>query len=320
MDLARMLEKCHREQWQVGDLDWTIRPKDMSREQEMAIVQYFTDMSGIERLAGALFREQRLRAKDPTLAQIFSTFEKDEIRHSHVAQMLADHYDVHKYKEYNPNPHMLRFRPHFVDAIRYLSPEIANVYITTGELILDIALLRSLDAYVDDEMSSRAMELVNRDESRHIAVDFHMSEYYSSPEHLRDLGARPPEPLSRQIKGWAALCRMLWFARPFFRDVFFLPMELTDPSGKRIREAFKRIQLLGAKPAVRSRPFARFLLGAQSLFNHPIGGILFGRIVMRILGCDEQVLRRLYNEDERKRAERMSFDEMADEALAQKFA
>ena len=74
----------------------------------------------------------------------------------------------------------------------------ANAYITAGELILDVALLRSLDDYVADEMSHRAMYLINRDESRHIAIDYRMVEYYASPEYaairmvsLSRLWARP---------------------------------------------------------------------------------------------------------------------------------
>src|SRR5262245_3988523 len=109
MDLERMLEKCLREQWRARELDWDVPPKEMDREKEMAVVQYFTDMSGIEKLAGALFREERLKAKSPTLARIFATFERDETRHSEVALMLARHYDVHKYKTYEPNPHLVRF-------------------------------------------------------------------------------------------------------------------------------------------------------------------------------------------------------------------
>ena len=61
----------------------------------MSVVQYFTDMAQIERLAGALFVEQERRAKDPVLKEIFTTFVTDEMRHSHVAQML-DHLRVHQ--------------------------------------------------------------------------------------------------------------------------------------------------------------------------------------------------------------------------------
>jgi hypothetical protein len=61
MDLDRMLENCRRDQWSVGDIDWTRKPRPMSRDDEIAIVQLFTDMSSIERLAGALFHEQERR-------------------------------------------------------------------------------------------------------------------------------------------------------------------------------------------------------------------------------------------------------------------
>src|SRR5687767_8423248 len=123
MELTRMLAKCVRDQWSVADLDFTQPPRPMSKEDELAVCQYFVNMAGIERLAGALFREERLRAKDETLREIFRTFEVDELRHSHVAQKLAEHYDVHRYRHYQPDPHLVRFAPAFVHAIRFLTPE-----------------------------------------------------------------------------------------------------------------------------------------------------------------------------------------------------
>ena len=57
MDLDRMLERCRREQWSVRDLDLSQSPRDVSEDDERAICQLFMDMSVIERLAGALFRD-----------------------------------------------------------------------------------------------------------------------------------------------------------------------------------------------------------------------------------------------------------------------
>src|SRR5688500_10900359 len=173
MDLDRMLSMCRRDQWNVDDLDWRSTPRSLSREHEIAICQYFMDMSGIELLAGELFEKQRDMAHDPRLREIFSSFVIDERRHSDVALRLCEHYDVHHYQRYELNPHLVRFRGPFVDAVHHLPPDIANAYITSGELLLDVALLRSLDDFVDDEMSHRAMKLVNRDESRHIAIDYY---------------------------------------------------------------------------------------------------------------------------------------------------
>src|ERR1041384_1774179 len=195
MDLGRMLEKCVRDQWSIGDLDWSIPPPELPRDKEEAVVQAFVDMSGIELLAGALFEVQREKTADPTLQKIFSTFVADEKRHSAVAARLAQHY-----QDYKESPALTEFRPHFLQVVRNTSPEIANAYITSGELILDVALLRSLDDYVNDEMSHRAMHLINRDESRHIAVDFHMTEHYCSDEYLELIRNRPRPSLREMAR------------------------------------------------------------------------------------------------------------------------
>src|SRR6185503_9977836 len=153
MDTARMLEKCIRDQWSLDDLDWSAAPPAMPRDKEEVIVQAFTDMAGIELLAAALFEVQRENADDPTLAKIFATFVVDEQRHSAVAKRLAQHYDVHHYRNYKESPPLTAFRPHFLVVVEEALPELANAYITAGELILDVALLRSLDDYVADSMS-----------------------------------------------------------------------------------------------------------------------------------------------------------------------
>src|SRR4051812_31080436 len=257
MDLGRMLDKCVRDQWSIDDLDWTVPPPQMTRDKEEMIVQAFLDMAGIERLAGALFEVQREKTVEPTLRKIFSTFVADEKRHAAVAARLADHYNVHHYREYSESAALTRFRPHFLALVQNTSPEIANAYITSGELILDVALLRSLDDYVADEMSHQAMHLINRDESRHIAIDFHMTEVYSSDEYLADIARRRRMTIRQLASGLRSLAKMMWFAKPFLQEVFLAPMDLTDPSGRRLREAFKRVQLIMRKPNVARLPFSR---------------------------------------------------------------
>jgi hypothetical protein len=110
----------------------------------------------------------------------------------------------------------------------------------------------------------------------------------------------------------------MWHARPFFRDVFFAPMDLLDPTGARMREAFKRIQILGLKEGVTDRPFSKFTSTLQRLAEDEVVGRVFRPVVVRVLGVDERVLRTLYTDEEAERFARMSFDQLADEALAQK--
>lgn len=314
-----MLDKCIRDQWSIDDLDWSLPRPDLAPDKEEAVVQYFTDMAGIERLAGALFEVQRDKTEDdPTLRKIFATFVADEKRHAAVAERLAAHYDVHHFRTYRESASLTAFRPHFLKVVRDTSPELANAYITAGELILDVALLRSLDDYVADDMSHRAMHLINRDESRHIAIDFHMTEVYASDAHLAKQRARPwppPHVLARNIAGVA---RMMWLAKPFLQDVFVAPMDRTDPSGKRMLEAFKRVQLLMRKPVVARLPFSRFMMTMQELYNHPIAGRLFGPLLLRALGADPRAAKILFTQADLARIQTQSFEEMAAEALAQK--
>ena len=313
-----MLRKCHEGQWKVGDLDFSQPPRPMSPDDEMAVVQYFTDMAQIERLAGALFVEQQRRATDAVLREIFATFVVDEMRHSHVAQMLADHYDVHHLKVYRTSASLERFFPAFVDAIRYLSDDVANAYITSGELVLDIALLRSINDFVDDRLSAQAMELINRDESRHIAIDYFMVGYYASPEYRARRREAPPKSVSEQLAGARAFAAMTRWGRPFFRDVFFGPMERVDPSGVRLREAFKRMQLIGAKPGIGELPLSKFWNTLMDLYNSRWTGKRTKQVLARIAGAEPELMERLATEEELARASKMSFEELAKEALEAK--
>lgn len=319
MDLERMRRMCHAGQWTVAELDFSLKPRAMSKDDEMAVVQYFTDMAQIERLAGALFVEQERRATDLVLKEIFATFVVDEMRHSHVAQMLADHYDVHRYKVYRTSTSLERFFPNFVSAIRHLADDVANAYITSGELVLDIALLRSIDDFVDDPLSARAMELINRDESRHIAIDYHMVGYYASAEYReRKRQQAPTKTWGDHIAGARAFVAMTYWGRPFFRDVFFAPMTRVDPSGVRLREAFKRMQLLGSRPGVGDLPLARFFNTMMDLYNHPYAGRRAKEVISRVVGAEPEFMERLATEEEMARAAKMSFEELATEALEAK--
>jgi hypothetical protein len=318
MDLARMLERCRRDQWAADDLDWTRPPPTLPRDKEEAVVQYFTDMAGIERLAGALFAAQARKADDPTLRAIFESFVVDEERHAVVAERLARFFDVGRYRAYRTSEALQRFAPEFIRVVELMSPDIANGYITAGELLLDVALLRSLDDYVGDPMSRAAMHLVNRDESRHIAMDFHMTEVYASDAYLEAKHRRPPEPLAVRARGAAALARVMWHAKPFLEQVFLAPMDRTDPGGRRMREAFKRMQLVSRKPTVARLPFMRFMLGVQDLYNQPRVRRWLGPLLLRLAGGEDRAITRLFSDEELARAQRMSFDELAEDALAAK--
>ena len=283
VDLDRMLNQCRRGQWSVDDFDWTARPAALDGEREAALCQYYVDMSYIERLAGALFRSLSERLDDPTLRAIFATFVADEIRHSQAAARLADHFDVHHHRVYTPSVAMLRFIPYFVGMIDSVTPAFATSFILGGELILDVALLRSLDAYVDDPLARAVVERINQDESRHLAMDVHMAEHF----------ARGP------LAGWAEAAANPWtggdfwgvlaWGPVFFADVFFRPMQLLDPSQDRMREAMRRFRRYYDRAAMNGNPAVEQWRAIAGFFETPFGagvGSAVEELLRRATGVD----------------------------------
>lgn len=317
-----MLERCRRGQWAVDDIDWSRKPRALDPEVEGHVVQYFTDMAQIELLAGALFEEQRRRTKDPVLEKIFETFVVDEERHSIAAERLARHFDVRRLRSYAPSSSLVRFRPRFLGALRHVSAEVANAYIVGGELLLDIALLRSIDDFVDDPTCHDVMRLINRDESRHVSVDYYMTEFYASPAWQAQCATEPRKTPTELARAAVAFSGMILTAKPFIRDVFVDPMTRVDPARRRMREAFKRMQLLGARPGVADRPFPTFLRYLQQMYvlseRHPLTHRLFGGLAERLVGVPGEYLEDLATVEEREVASRMTMDELAKDALAAK--
>ena len=267
VDLERMLERCERGQWRIDDFDWDRPPVPLSPEQERRVCTYFVNMSYIERLAGALFLSMSRRVDDPTLAAIFESFHTDELRHSHAAARLADHFDVNHYQVYTPSLPMLRFIPYFTSAIDSLHPAFATSFILTGELILDMALLRALNVYVDDPLSRAVVEKINQDESRHLAIDMHMTEYFAR---------RPVESVLGTpwlgMDWWGVLA----WGPGFFNEVFFGPMQLFDPSQVQLREVMQRLRRFYDRAAVTGNPAVEQFRSVAAFFESTVGATVGG--------------------------------------------
>jgi hypothetical protein len=145
-----------------------------------------------------------------------------------------------------------------------------------------------------------------------------MVEHYASDAYEAELAARPPHTARERGRGAVSLTMMLWHARPFFQAMFFQPMDVVDPEGRRMREVFRHMQRIGAKPEALRRPFGRFLNIMFEAFNHPKAGPLVGRVVSRLVGLDPRYMTRMNSEEEIARAARMSFDDLCNDALEAK--
>lgn len=271
LDLDKMLDRCNKGQWNVNDFDWSQKPKvKLSKEKEIRVCNYYMNMSYIERLAGALFLALSKRMTDPRLKAIYETFYEDELRHSHAAAKLMDYFDVNHYRFYTPNQAMIRFIPYFTRAVDTLNPAFANQFILGGELILDIALLRSLNEYVDDPMSRAVVEKVNQDESRHITMDFFMTEYCATHDLKATKGDGRKGIFNPDFRG------VMTWGPPFFNEVFFRPMQFMDPEQKQMADVSRRLRRFYMRPEVQDNPVVKDTNAMFERMESPVGRRVLG--------------------------------------------
>ena len=178
---ARMLDKCIRDQWSIDDLDWSRRASDAVARQRRGGRPVLHRHGRASSCSPArCSRSSATRPRIRRSQKIFSTFVADEKRHSAVAAAARRALRRPPLQDLHGEPvarrRFARTSSRVVATRR--RPSSRTRTSPPGELILDVALLRSLDDYVADDMSHRAMHLINRDESRHIAIDFHMTEVY----------------------------------------------------------------------------------------------------------------------------------------------
>ncbi len=261
MDLQRMLDRCNRGQWKVDDFDFTGKPVELSRFDEMEICQAFTNLIYVERIAGLTFLELSKKVEDPTLKAIYESFYTDEVRHSVAVAKLADYFNVHNYRIYTPDERLTMLVRYITRTIQEINPAFASAMVTLGELVLDVALLRAVNDYVEDPLSRGVIEKINQDESRHIAMDFYLMEEFGKQE------SEPPSvgDLARLMSNLNLFGSLTW-AVLFFGDFFARVVAIMDPEADRFLEAQRRFAMLGERnPNIAKNRGYQILLGISKV-------------------------------------------------------
>ncbi|MCB0219371.1 MAG: ferritin-like domain-containing protein [Chrysiogenetes bacterium] len=246
LNLERMLERCQGGQWDIDAFDWHAKPAPLSRFDEVEACNQFTNLIYVERIAALAFLEFSKKADSPLEREIFKTFYDDEVRHAEAMFRLSNYFNQNNYKIYTPDRNLVRFVRSMSTMIKDISPEFASAMVTAGELVLDVALLRSVNDYIDDPLSRAVIEKVNQDESRHIAMDFYLCEKYGDVE-TEPMGVRG---FLKTMSDPTLISGMAW-ATVALSDLFGRVQAIMDPEGKRFREAQRRFAQLGEKnPAI----------------------------------------------------------------------
>ena len=217
LDLAEMRRKCQAGQGSLADIDWNAPGVEtVTPAQAEGMKRFMADLVWIESFGQYAFEAMAAKTKDPDLRAIYESFAVDELRHADAEQRLMVRWGMLRRDE-RPEPN-----PSARVAIEYLQQHGGDisfsVYATIlpmFEIALDGALLQFLAGSVADSVCRQVFEKVNRDESRHLAVDFHTLELLGRQSRLSALwklfgSLSRPSALRMLALGYIPLLERAW--------------------------------------------------------------------------------------------------------------
>ena len=289
LDLATTLEKIQVNQWALGDFDWNAPGADRIREDQFeALRQFMGDLVWIEHIGARGFAALADKAEDPVLAEIYEWFHAEEQRHANAELALMRRWGMVADGEI-PQPDVnMRIVVDWLDRnARTMPLGGLTTLIAMLEVCLDGALITFLLDEVDDPLCHEVFAHINADESRHLAVDFHVME---------TLGMRPWVRESLRLAASVANPRLL------LGIALFIPVlgqvrnkvEGMGLSADRLHRAIRRFDEVGSRsphtrrylPYVALRQHARLVVDNNRAYAAVTEGLgtITSRIPRRLLG------------------------------------
>ena len=190
MDLIRMRQACEDYQWSLDDVDWA-GPGCADRETARSLEGFLSDVVWVEYVAEPIFEEMANHSVDPNLQAIYRSFSADERRHADAELKLMQRWGLLNPGEMpTPNVNIRTLHHQLARHSAAVHPSILVAIMPMLELLLDGALIRFLMEATDDPVMHSAFARINKDESRHLAVDFYMlqadAEEKSALDHARN--------------------------------------------------------------------------------------------------------------------------------------
>ncbi len=176
LDLDRTLTTIKNRQWVLGDIDWDAPGAELvPAEQRAKLKDFMADLMWIEFIGARGFAAMAKKAPTETLREIYRYFHAEEVRHANAELALMKRWDMLDGDEIpQPNVHIryiMALPPTFEDNVDFAQMATAIPMLETA---LDGALLKFLVEEIKDPVCHQVFAKVNNDESRHLAVGFHV--------------------------------------------------------------------------------------------------------------------------------------------------
>lgn len=176
LDLDRMLDRIKQRQWALADFDWNAPgAEQITDEQRPSLTAFMADLVWIEQVGARGFAALSLQTDDPVLAEIYRWFHAEEQRHANAELALMKRWGMLDGDEVPSPNNNIRLVFNWLDRFGDDLPlGVLGSIIPLLEVALDGALLKFLLDEVHDPLCHQVFDRINNDESRHLAVDFHV--------------------------------------------------------------------------------------------------------------------------------------------------
>jgi hypothetical protein len=180
MDLTRMRQMCDAGQWSLDQVDLDGPGLELfPQEQRPAVCRFVEELVWVEYAGHTLFSNLARSIDAPNVKGIFEVCSADEVRHAQAQGSLLRRWGgaAGAMPRRGIRPHlMIRGMERLGGGIH---PTVYATIITLVEVVLDGALVKYLTEQVADPVSQQVYGLINRDESRHLAMDWYLVGRYS---------------------------------------------------------------------------------------------------------------------------------------------
>jgi hypothetical protein len=176
LDLAETLQTIKDRQWMLKDIDWEAPGAELVTEaQKPKLKAFMADLMWIEHIGARAFAGMAINAPDPTLREMYRYFHAEEQKHANAELALMKRWGLLDNAEVPLPTLQIAYALDMMDKSADRVPfETMATSIPMLECALDGALLKFLTDEVKDPLLEVVLNKVNADESRHLAVGFHV--------------------------------------------------------------------------------------------------------------------------------------------------
>ena len=176
LDLAETLKTIKARQWMLSDIDWDAPGAELIRDdQRENLKSFMADLMWIEHIGARAFAGLALHAPTNELKEIYRYFHAEEQKHANAELALMKRWGLLEDGEIPLPGVMISHSLDTMDKVADTAPfEYQATVIPMLEVALDGALLKFLTDEVKDPLLKVVLNKINGDESRHLAVGFHV--------------------------------------------------------------------------------------------------------------------------------------------------